>query len=165
MGWRGSPNHGQGKSDLGVLASGGIPSKGPVLQFPPGSATKERPIEFTANCADIAPRADSGGSLFMSRALFPVCRRVSLRVHSRLMLLLIAIGLLAWQPALAQAGGKIAELHRSFANPPDSSRIMVRWWWFGPAATKARTDARVGADEGRRHRGRRNREPLSARAR
>ncbi len=20
-------------------------------------------------------------------------------------------------------------------NPPDSSRIMMRWWWFGPAAT------------------------------
>jgi hypothetical protein len=28
------------------------------------------------------------------------------------------------------------ELHRSFQSPPDSSRIMVRWWWFGPAATK-----------------------------
>jgi hypothetical protein len=27
-------------------------------------------------------------------------------------------------------------LHRSFENPPDSSRIMVRWWWFGPAVTK-----------------------------
>ena len=29
----------------------------------------------------------------------------------------------------------IAELHRSFAAPPDSSRIMMRWWWFGPSAT------------------------------
>ena len=30
----------------------------------------------------------------------------------------------------------IADLHRNFADPPDSSRIMMRWWWFGPAATK-----------------------------
>jgi len=29
----------------------------------------------------------------------------------------------------------ISELHRNFADPPDSSRIMMRWWWFGPAAT------------------------------
>jgi glycosyl hydrolase family 106( putative alpha-L-rhamnosidase) len=39
----------------------------------------------------------------------------------------------AWTQTLQS----IAELHRSFANPPDSSRIMMRWWWFGPAATNA----------------------------
>jgi hypothetical protein len=38
---------------------------------------------------------------------------------------------------VGQAGDpEIAQLHRQFANPPDSSRIMMRWWWFGPAATK-----------------------------
>ncbi|MGA2536172.1 MAG: glycosyl hydrolase, partial [Terracidiphilus sp.] len=37
---------------------------------------------------------------------------------------------------LPQAGTGLEELHRSFQNPPDSSRIMMRWWWFGPAATK-----------------------------
>jgi alpha-L-rhamnosidase len=30
----------------------------------------------------------------------------------------------------------LAELHASFAHPPDDSRIMIRWWWFGPAVTK-----------------------------
>src|SRR5215472_8227417 len=25
---------------------------------------------------------------------------------------------------------------QSFDQPPDDARIMVRWWWFGPAATK-----------------------------
>jgi hypothetical protein len=30
----------------------------------------------------------------------------------------------------------VAALHRNFADPPDSSRIMMRWWWFGPAATR-----------------------------
>jgi hypothetical protein len=29
-----------------------------------------------------------------------------------------------------------AELSRLFANPPDDCRIMMRWWWFGPAVTK-----------------------------
>src|SRR6185503_16157437 len=27
-------------------------------------------------------------------------------------------------------------LHEAFAHPPDDSRIMVRWWWFGPSATR-----------------------------
>jgi hypothetical protein len=26
-------------------------------------------------------------------------------------------------------------LHESFAHPPEDCRIMMRWWWFGPAAT------------------------------
>ena len=35
----------------------------------------------------------------------------------------------------AQAVDDISALHRSFAKPPDASRIMMRWWWFGPAVT------------------------------
>jgi alpha-L-rhamnosidase len=27
-------------------------------------------------------------------------------------------------------------LQRAFENPPDNSKIMMRWWWFGPSATK-----------------------------
>jgi len=30
----------------------------------------------------------------------------------------------------------IDDLQSSFLNPPDDSRIMMRWWWFGPAVTK-----------------------------
>src|SRR6266850_53525 len=30
----------------------------------------------------------------------------------------------------------INELQRSFERPPDDARIMMRWWWFGPAVTK-----------------------------
>jgi alpha-L-rhamnosidase len=29
----------------------------------------------------------------------------------------------------------VSALHESFAHPPDDCRIMMRWWWFGPAAT------------------------------
>ena len=35
---------------------------------------------------------------------------------------------------------RIAELQQSFQNPPDDSRIMMRWWWFGPAVSKAEID-------------------------
>src|SRR5690348_15538690 len=30
----------------------------------------------------------------------------------------------------------LPELERSFKNPPADARIMVRWWWFGPAVDK-----------------------------
>ncbi len=30
----------------------------------------------------------------------------------------------------------LADLRRAFLEPPDDSRIMMRWWWFGPAVTK-----------------------------
>ena len=36
--------------------------------------------------------------------------------------------------AFSQASG--SEMSRLFANPPDDCRIMMRWWWFGPAVTK-----------------------------
>lgn len=35
------------------------------------------------------------------------------------------------------SGQSLAELHRCFQSPPGDARIMVRWWWFGPAITKA----------------------------
>ena len=31
----------------------------------------------------------------------------------------------------------VADLHRGFLHPPADSRIMMRWWWFGPAVTRA----------------------------
>jgi hypothetical protein len=30
----------------------------------------------------------------------------------------------------------IDELQRNFDQPPDDAKIMMRWWWFGPAVTK-----------------------------
>jgi hypothetical protein len=30
----------------------------------------------------------------------------------------------------------LADLRHEFLNPPDDARIMMRWWWFGPAVTK-----------------------------
>jgi hypothetical protein len=39
--------------------------------------------------------------------------------------------------ALAADPATPAELFRGFQNPPPDARMMVRWWWFGPAVTKA----------------------------
>src|SRR5215831_18007097 len=39
----------------------------------------------------------------------------------------------AMQSSLAT---NLGELQRLFVDPPADSRIMMRWWWFGPAVTK-----------------------------
>ena len=35
---------------------------------------------------------------------------------------------------------EVSNLHDSFRVPPDDSKLMVRWWWFGPAVTTAELD-------------------------
>jgi hypothetical protein len=35
------------------------------------------------------------------------------------------------------AGPNLDELRRLFTEPPDETRIMMRWWWFGPAVSKS----------------------------
>jgi hypothetical protein len=52
-----------------------------------------------------------------------------------LILLLVRCSLLPPR-STAQQGESLALLEKSFANPPDDCRIMMRWWWFGPAVTK-----------------------------
>jgi len=37
--------------------------------------------------------------------------------------------------AFAQTGSSLTQMRESFAHPPDDARIMMRWWWFGPAVT------------------------------
>jgi alpha-L-rhamnosidase len=45
--------------------------------------------------------------------------------------------------AEAQASG--GSLWESFVKPPDDSRIMMRWWWFGPAVTHEELEREVRA--------------------
>lgn len=49
--------------------------------------------------------------------------------RSLVILLLAGLPLYAQSPALST-------VRRGFEQPPDDARIMVRWWWFGPAVTK-----------------------------
>ena len=48
----------------------------------------------------------------------------------------VSIGAIAQQHPAGEANPELGKLHETFAHPPDDSRIMVRWWWFGPSATK-----------------------------
>jgi alpha-L-rhamnosidase len=56
------------------------------------------------------------------------------RVTAPIALISLLIGFAISAPAQAQ---NLNELQRSFERPPDDARIMMRWWWFGPAVTKA----------------------------
>jgi hypothetical protein len=52
----------------------------------------------------------------------------------------LVIVMFAWftqvRTAMAQHNEKLAALEKAFANPPGDCRIMMRWWWFGPAVSK-----------------------------
>ena len=50
---------------------------------------------------------------------------------------LLFIVLLKIPAVVAQSGPNLIQLTESFAHPPGDCRIMVRWWWFGPAVTKS----------------------------
>ena len=44
-------------------------------------------------------------------------------------------------PRAALSGAPdIAALQKGFTAPPSDSRIMMRWWWFGPAVTKTQLE-------------------------
>jgi hypothetical protein len=48
----------------------------------------------------------------------------------------ITLLLMMTLPIGAATPATLAELKRAFQNPPDDARILMRWWWFGPAVTK-----------------------------
>jgi hypothetical protein len=41
------------------------------------------------------------------------------------------------------SGAGVDEVQRRFQDPPADSRIMMRWWWFGPSATREELDAEM----------------------
>ena len=49
---------------------------------------------------------------------------------------LLAAVTLAGVLALTQTDATVPGLREGFRNPPDDARIMMRWWWFGPAVAK-----------------------------
>src|SRR6266480_3402679 len=62
-------------------------------------------------------------------------RLSSNRIHSGLITSLIIV--LAILAAVAAAQGQdVNQIQHGFERPPDDARIMMRWWWFGPAVTK-----------------------------
>ena len=53
-----------------------------------------------------------------------------------LLLCLLTLHAVAQQQQSLPANEVVERLHESFSHPPDDCRIMMRWWWFGPSATK-----------------------------
>ncbi len=53
-------------------------------------------------------------------------------------LLLLALALSAQAPPPGPPG--LVDLEPSFRTPPDDTRIMMRWWWFGPAVATSELD-------------------------
>jgi hypothetical protein len=65
------------------------------------------------------------------------------RIHRYVVILLIAT---AFGPAANQVSAQsVDELQRGFIHPPDDARIMMRWWWFGPAVTKPEIERELQA--------------------
>jgi len=42
-------------------------------------------------------------------------------------------------------GQDLGSLYKGFRQPPPDSRVMVRWWWFGPTVTKAELEREIRA--------------------
>src|ERR1700729_890109 len=58
-------------------------------------------------------------------------------VHSCVLtFILLLLCFAQFSQCAAQQSESLASLEKSFAHPPDDCRIMMRWWWFGPAVTK-----------------------------
>jgi hypothetical protein len=71
--------------------------------------------------------------------------RIVTRPPTASVLCVLAIGLggPAIAPAPPAAAPGLAAVRRSFATPPEESRPMVRWWWFGPAVTREEIEAEM----------------------
>jgi hypothetical protein len=54
-----------------------------------------------------------------------------------LVLLSTAAALVAAMMFARGQAPKLTQIRAEFANPPDNARIMMRWWWFGPAVTES----------------------------
>lgn len=47
------------------------------------------------------------------------------------------------QAPTAPEKGSIAAVQAGFQTPPDDARIMMRWWWFGPAVVKPELEREI----------------------
>lgn len=57
------------------------------------------------------------------------------RLVARICCAAVFVTIVGASSSLAQTRD-LNELQRLFVSPPDDARIMMRWWWFGPAVTK-----------------------------
>ena len=60
----------------------------------------------------------------------------------RIILSALVAGLALVQTGVPSGTG-VDEVQRQFRQPPADSRIMMRWWWFGPSQTRDEIDAEM----------------------
>jgi hypothetical protein len=65
-----------------------------------------------------------------------------MRISAFVLIVVLALARIGAQPT-RDAGPAVAEVQRLFADPPADSRIMMRWWWFGPSVTREELDAEM----------------------
>ena len=64
-------------------------------------------------------------------------RSVALSMMLGIVPLVLAVLLAAVGCSSARVGAaQVDPLQKGFEQPPDEARIMMRWWWYGPAVTK-----------------------------
>lgn len=56
---------------------------------------------------------------------------------------MLSVSLFAVQGWAQKSVATIAPVQRSFLNPPDDARPMMRWWWFGPAVVKPELEREI----------------------
>ena len=66
-------------------------------------------------------------------------------IAMRIRIALAASALFAVLLLRAAAPDTLADLRQAFEHPPDDARIMVRWWWFGPAVAKPELEREMRA--------------------
>lgn len=53
--------------------------------------------------------------------------------------------LLVCRAPILPAQTNLDAIRHGFQNPPDDTRVMMRWWWFGPAVTKPELEREITA--------------------
>jgi hypothetical protein len=54
-----------------------------------------------------------------------------------LVLVIVLSGSFPRTPVRAAEAGDLSRLREAFRHPPEDSKVMVRWWWFGPSVTRS----------------------------
>ncbi|MFN0112517.1 MAG: glycosyl hydrolase [Blastocatellia bacterium] len=58
-------------------------------------------------------------------------------LRKRFLIVVALAALMSAMPVVSgQTTGGVESLQRGFEHPPDDSKIMMRWWWFGPSVAK-----------------------------
>src|SRR5262245_38909824 len=71
-------------------------------------------------------------------------REILKRLPPRALLLVLA-SVASVHTAAQRPIQTLHELRRSFVDPAADSRVMMRWWWFGPAVTHAELERELRA--------------------